>query len=216
MANNVAAADDAATKTNYISRSWVAWAIFLAWGYGIYSAANAGMLTPSADQLPVGVLLALFGPPTLFIILYKTVAPLRAYVATLDAVELTALQSWRVVGAGFLFGWSLNFLPTVFVMPAALGDIAVGIAAPFAAIALARGLPNGRRSAWVIVWTGLIDFLFALIFGVLSREGAPLQFEGEPYSNILSSAPYGMIPNFVVPAFIILHIMAIIKLRQTR
>jgi len=216
MASNIAAADDAATKTNYISRSWVAWAIFLAWGYGIYSAANAGLLTPPPDQLPVGVLLALFGPPTLFIILYKTVAPLRAYVATLDAVELTALQSWRVVGAGFLFGWSLNFLPTVFVMPAALGDIAVGIAAPFAAIALARGLPNGRRSAWVIVWTGLIDFLFALIFGVLSREGAPLRFEGEPYSNILSSVPYGMIPNFVVPAFIILHIMAIIKLRQTR
>lgn len=204
------------TKTNYISRSWVAWAIFLAWGFGIYSAANAGLLTPPPDQPPLGVLLALFGPPTLFIVLYKTVAPLRAYVATLDIAELTALQSWRVIGGSFLFGWSLNFLPTVFVMPAALGDIAVGIAAPFAAIALAKGLPAGKKSAWVIVWTGLIDFLFALIFGVLSREGAPLQFEGEPYANILSSVPYGMIPNFVVPSFIILHILAIIKLREMK
>ena len=216
MASSVAAADDAATKTNYISRSWVAWAIWLAWGYGIYTAANAGMLTPPPEEPPLGVLLALFGPPTLFIILYKTVAPLRAYVATLDAVELTAIQAWRVVGASFLFGWSLNFLPAVFVLPAALGDIAVGIAAPFAAIALAKGLPTGKRKAWIIVWAGLIDFLFALIFGVLSREGAPLQFEGEPFSNILSSVPYGMIPNFVVPSFIILHIIAIIKLREMK
>lgn len=214
MATASIPANDAPTTTNYISKSKVAWAIFLIWGFGIYSVAKSGGLTPPADQPPLGVLLALFGPPFLFIIAYKLFAPLRNYVATLDVAELTALQGWRVVGAGFLFGWSLNLLPTVFVMPAALGDIAVGIAAPFAAIALAKGLPSGKRAAWVIVWTGLIDFLFALIFGVLSREGAPLQFEGEPYSNILSSVPYGMIPNFVVPAFIILHIMAIIRLRQ--
>ena len=216
MATTVAAAGEAATKTNYISKSPLIWAIWAIWGAGIYMLASSGALTPSEGQPPVAVLLNFLGPPILFRIAYKILPPLRAWVSTLDLAELTALQAWRVVGAAFLFGWSLNVLPTVFVMPAGLGDIAVGIAAPFAAIAIAKGLPIAKRRARIIVWAGLIDFAVALPFGVLAREDALLHFAGEPTTNAMSNLPFAMIPNFIVPGFIILHILAIIKLREIK
>ena len=107
MTSDVGASDENCKERNYISRSWVVWIIFLIWGFGIYSLAKDGGLPSPVGQPPWGNLMALFGPPTLFMIAYKTFAPLRAYVRTLDVAELTALQAWRVVGASFLFGWSL-------------------------------------------------------------------------------------------------------------
>ena len=214
MATASLPANDAPTTTNYISKSKLIWLIMLVWGASIYTLASKGALTPAEGKPPLVVLLNFVGPGILFLLAYKLVPSLRSWVATLDLAEVTALQAWRVVGAAFLFGWSLQVLPTIFVLPAGLGDITVGISAPFAAIALARGLPTARKAAWLVVFTGMLDFAVALFFGVLARDGAPLNFAGEPTTNALSQLPFAMIPNFVVPAFIILHIIAIIKLRQ--
>ncbi|HJY61231.1 MAG TPA: hypothetical protein VJ418_33025, partial [Streptosporangiaceae bacterium] len=60
------------------------------------------------------------------------------------ASRLVGPRSFRVAGVVFLFYLALGHLPALFALPAGLGDIATGIAAPLVALRLAQG--PGRRA----------------------------------------------------------------------
>jgi hypothetical protein len=70
----------------------------------------------------------------------------RALTAPGMASRLVLPHSFRVAGVFFLFYMALGHLPALFALPAGLGDIAAGIAAPLVARRLAQG--TGRRAAW--------------------------------------------------------------------
>jgi hypothetical protein len=72
-----------------------------------------------------------------FLVAAQTIPAVRTYVEAQDLALLTALQGWRVIGSIFLVLWAYGQLPAVFALPAGLGDVAVGLVAPFAAIAVA-------------------------------------------------------------------------------
>src|SRR5215217_3098900 len=54
-------------------------------------------------------------------------------------MRLALPHTLRVVGVLFLIVMAQGHLPAVFALPAGLGDIAIGVAAPFVALQLARG-----------------------------------------------------------------------------
>src|SRR6266704_1292623 len=89
-----------------------------------------------------------------------------------------------VAGVVFLLYPALGHLPALFALPAGLGDIAAGIAAPLTARRLAQG--TGRRAAQWFNAFGITDLIVALTLGALT---------GYQLLNVTpSSAPIGELP----------------------
>ena len=65
----------------------------------------------------------------------------------------------------FLVLMAMGRLPAQFALPAGLGDMAMGITAPFMALAVSRGrMSRGRFVAWQVA--GLTDLVVAIAIGV--------------------------------------------------
>lgn len=69
----------------------------------------------------------------------------RALAAPGMASRLELSHVFRIAAVAFLITLALGHLPALFALPAGLGDIVTGIAAPLVARKLARG--TGRRAA---------------------------------------------------------------------
>src|SRR5689334_7211751 len=93
----------------------------------------------------------------------------RALAAPESLSRSVLPHTFRVAGVSFLIVMALGHLSPLFAIPAGLGDMAVGISAPFAARRLARG--TGRRSAVRFHVLGTIDLVTALILGGLTGYG---------------------------------------------
>lgn len=178
--------------------------------------AQAGVFQIEIGGIPVAIVVAITVPVLGFVIAWQISAAVRAFVDAQNLALLTALQGWRVVGAVFLFLWAYGQLPAVFALPAGLGDVAVGLVAPFAAIAVALKAPGWQRAANGVVIAGLADFAVAVVTGIGSIEGNFLSFAGTPSNEVINALPLVLIPGFLVPVFIIGHVMAIIKIRSMR
>ena len=191
----------------------IAAAVLAAWFALIVLLARTGVFVPPPGQPPAPLLVAILTPAALFYALYRVLEPVRAWVHALDLATVTATQSWRVIGATMLMLWGLDELPAVFAAPAGFGDVAVGLFAALVAVQIARRAGNWGRSAYLVILAGMADFVVAVGTGVLSREGWPLAFPGEPVSTLMLEFPMGLIPAFGVPLFIVLHLIAWLKLR---
>jgi hypothetical protein len=110
----------------------------------------------------------------------------------------------RVAGAAFLLYLALGHLPALFALPAGLGDIAAGLAAPLAARRLAQG--TGRRAALWFNAFGLTDLVVALTLGALTGFGL---LNVTPSSAPITELPLALIPTATVPLFLALHITAV-------
>src|SRR5216683_2065956 len=108
-----------------------------------------GVFQTAPSQPPLALLVAVVGPPLLFALAYRVSRGFRAFVLGLDLRWLTAVQSWRVIGIMFLALYAFGLLPGLFAWPAGVGDVAVGVAAPFVLLAMVRGAPAWRR---YVVW----------------------------------------------------------------
>ena len=105
----------------------------------------------------LGLLLALRRIPV--------VARALAAPGTVSRLELP--HSFRVAeGTAFVAIMALGHLPALFALPAGLGDIAAGIAAPLVALRLAQG--TGRRAALWFTAFGMTDLVNALTLGALT------------------------------------------------
>jgi hypothetical protein len=114
------------------------------------------------------------------------------------------LQIWRVGGLFFLVEWARGHLPGGFALPAGVGDILVGLSAPLVVARLARG--QGERAfAW---WNalGLLDLVVAVSAGVLHASGPLGVLTGELPSDLVARYPLSVVPTFLVPLAIILHL----------
>jgi hypothetical protein len=84
--------------------------------------------------------------------------------------RLTRPHQVRVMGVIWLLALALGELPAAFALPAGIGDIAIGLAAPW----VARGLRDGngtRRAFWFNV-AGIADFVVAFAIGFLAVRAA--------------------------------------------
>jgi len=135
----------------------------------------------------------------------------------LDAVPqawLVGIQGYRALGTIFLVLYATGKLPGVFAWTAGLGDVLVGVLAPVVALAYARGpRENGDLvAAWNIF--GLIDLLVAVAMGLLTSP-SPLQMFAFVHPNELISAfPLVLVPTYLVPASVLLHLASLAKLHR--
>jgi len=107
-------------------------------------------------------------------------------------------------GAVFLAIMALGHLPALFALPAGLGDIAAGIAAPLVARRLAQG--TGRRAALWFNAFGMTDLVVALTLGALT--GFQL-INVTPSGAPISELPLALIPTAAVPLLFALHITSV-------
>ena len=163
---------------------------------------------------PLRTVTATLAPPLLFVVAHATLSGVRAWVASLDLVLVTATQTWRVIGLTFVMVWGLGGLPGAFAAPAGFGDVAVGLLATWVTIAVARRSPGWKTGSYALIAVGILDFVTAISTALLSEPGRILSFAGAPSGAAMQAYPLVLFPAYIVPAFFILHIIAWIKLRQ--
>jgi len=115
------------------------------WLFIVLWAGATGVFESAPSKPPLPLLVAVTGPPLAFAVFYRASARFRGFIFGIDLRLLTALQAWRVLGGMFPVLYSFGLLPGLFAWPAGVGDVAVGVVAPFALLAMVRGAPTWRR-----------------------------------------------------------------------
>jgi hypothetical protein len=151
--------------------------------------------------LPVAVV----GFLGLLLALRRTPVVARALTAPGTVNRLEIPHAFRVVeGAAFLLMMALGHLPALFALPAGLGDIAAGIAAPLVAFRLAQG--TGRHAALWFNAFGMTDLISALTLGALTAYHL---INVTPSGAPISELPLALIPTAAVPLLFALHITSV-------
>ena len=136
---------------------------------------------------------------------------------SLDIRTLTMFQHWRVIGFVFLPLYGFGVLPGFFAWPAGLGDVAIGLAAVFVIARIDRD-PDYRTSAGLVRFhlLGLFDFAVAIATSGLAAGAYPVLIANGVTSSAMDVWPLNIFPSFLVPAFIIVHLIVLLKVRHLR
>jgi hypothetical protein len=105
-------------------------------------------------------------------------------------------------------------LPASFALPAGIGDVLVGLAAPFVAVLAASGMSTARRTVigWCVV--GIADLVVAVTMGVLNAPGKFGLLAGDVTTAPMLELPLSLIPTFFVPLSILLHLIVLRRSRE--
>jgi hypothetical protein len=174
--------------------------------------AGAFVGPPGTPPLPIAIGVA--APLLLFFALLRLSQSFREFVLSLDLKVIAGIQAWRWAGLGFLSLYAHNVLPAVFALPAGLGDMAIGGAAPWIILKLLRQ-PRFAASGTFIRWNilGILDLIVAVSIGAMSAFVAT-GATGEISTAPMASLPLLLIPAFLVPLFLMLHTAALMQSRQ--
>ena len=190
-------------------------AIGILWFAGVVAAHYAGLLRAGSGNLPVPVGVAVAVPIVIFFASYWAVPRFRAAVLEVDLRLVTSFQAWRVAGFVFLPLLVFGHLPGLFAWPAGLGDVAVGLAAPWVVWRVVKdGTYATTRGFAAFHWLGLLDVVSAL--GTFTVASGIIPGLTNPTSVVMEEMPLSLIPGFLVPAFVILHSVALLKARALR
>ncbi len=178
----------------------------------LLGAEGAFIRPPQAPPFPI--LLGFAVPLVVFAFAYLGSRAFRALVLGADLRFLTATQAWRAGGLGFLALYAQGVLPGLFAWPAGLGDIAIGITAPWVALALVRR-PSFVGSPKFVAWNlfGILDLIVAVSSGTLS-SGFIAGLTGNVTTAPMAQMPLVLIPAFFVPLFIMFHVAALLQARR--
>ena len=168
--------------------------------------AGAGVYRQDPGEIVPWFVVAVGG--TLIALLLATRIPVISRILSDPGTpaRLALPHSLRVVGVSFLIVMALGHLPAAFAMSAGLGDIAIGVAAPFVALQLARG--TGRAGAALFNVLGMLDLLVAGTLGFLLFR----LIEVTPSTAPLFVLPLALIPTVAVPLALTLHIVSLRRL----
>lgn len=188
--------------------------VLLLWSAGVFILAAQNVFDAPAGQPPLNILLSLIIPLATFAITYSISPRFKHYVLSIDMRHLILLHSWRMLGFGFVFLYFYDVLPALFAFPAGVGDAMAATFAVFLAIVMYQNKDIPKK--WIYRWNtfGLLDFIIAVSLGIMSRTGNIGQIEGHVASDAMGVLPLVMIPTFIVPFYIITHIIIYLQLRK--
>jgi hypothetical protein len=196
---------------------WIALAsggVLAIWLVAAITVARRGLLEQPPGKTgppPIGINLALV---LLALFFFLAISPsLRALLSRQST--LIRLHLWRFEGILFLILMVQGQLPALFALPAGIGDVLVAASAPW--VARSADTPQGRRRA--ILWNclGLTDLIVAIVLGVTTNPGAAHLFDTVPTSEAMTQFPMALIPTFLVPLAITLHVISLWQLfRESR
>src|SRR5262249_32888830 len=170
---------------------------------------RTGPFPPPVPLLPLAIWLpVIIGVPLL--LLSKRVGQV---LDAMPATWLVALQLYRVFGSWALVAALRGVLAGLLGWPAGIGGTLTGLFALPAAIAVANGTAQGRRTA--IIWNifGLADFAVAITMGAITSPG-PLRLivPNVPSIGAAGAYPDVLTPAFVVPCGVLLHALSLRQL----
>jgi hypothetical protein len=178
----------------------------------LLGAAGAFVGPPGTPPLPIAIGIA--APLVLFLASLRLSQSFRQFVLSLDLRLIAGMQAWRWAGLGFLSLYAHKVLPAVFAFPAGLGDMAIGVTAPWIILALIRQ-PGFAASGAFIRWNilGILDLIIAVSIGTVSASFATGAL-GEISTAPMATLPLLLTPAFLVPLFLMLHTAALMQSRQ--
>lgn len=184
------------------------------WLLLVASLGAAGIFVGAPGQPPLPMAIGVAAPLVLFFAWLRLSQSFRDFVLSLDLRLVAAMQGWRWAGMGFLSLYAHKVLPAVFALPAGLGDMAIGVTAPWIVLSLVRQPGFAARGAF-IRWNllGILDLVIAISIGALSAffaTGAPGEISAAPMATL----PLLLIPAFLVPLFLMLHATALMQSRR--
>jgi len=184
------------------------------WLLLVLSLGAAGAFVARPGTPPIAIAIGVGAPLIAFFAWLRLSPAFRDFVLSLDLRFIAGIQAWRWAGLGFLSLYAYNILPGIFALPAGLGDMAIGVTAPWIILALVRQ-PGFAAGAAFRRWNvlGIVDLVVAVSLGTLSSTlstGAP----GEISTAPMATLPLLLIPAFLVPLFLMLHAAALLQSRQ--
>lgn len=184
------------------------------WFLLVVALGAAGAFITRAGTPPLPIAIGVAAPLLLFFAALRLSPSFREFVLSLDLRLVAGMQAWRWAGLGFLSLYAYGVLPAVFALPAGLGDMAIGVTAPWIILGLVHR-PDFPASAAFIRWNvlGILDLAVALTLGTVVAAlstGAP----GEISTAPMATLPLLIIPVFLVPLFLVLHITALMQSRR--
>jgi len=190
---------------------WTGSGLLIGWFFAALLPSWLGLFRGMSTRIPTiefGLLLPILGG----VIFYRRSALLRQITAAAPQSLLVGIQIYRVLGVIFLVLLAAGSLPRGFALPAGTGDVAVGLLAPAVAVAFARGMRGSRGlvRAWNVL--GLADLLVAVTTGFLSSPSALQSFAFDKPNTLVTAFPLVMIPVFLVPLAVLLHLASLSKL----
>lgn len=187
--------------------SLVAW-LLAAIGLGL-----GGVYVASPGAVPT-IEVGIFLPILLGIGMYLAIPAVRELVDRLPQAWLIGLQLYRAGGAIFIVLWSLGMLPGLFAWPAGLGDVLVGISAPMVALAYWRLREQAHAAVWAWNLLGLLDLATSLTLGFLTTPSRFQLFALDAPNLLVTQFPLVIIPTFIVPLSILLHLASLSRLSR--
>ncbi len=117
------------------------------------------------------------------------------------------IPSHSFVGVYFLLLYRQGELPYAFAVPGGWGDIIVALLASFLILS---GAAAGRRRLAYLLWNvlGLVDILFVVATATRLAFADPLSMAA------LLRFPLSLVPTFVVPLVIAIHVVLFVRLKK--
>ena len=173
-----------------------------------------GAFIGSAGSPPLPIFFGLAIPLVVFLASYFGWGAFRAFVLGADLRLVAAIQGWRWAGLGFLSLYAHGILPGLFALPAGLGDMAIGVTAPWIVLGLIRD-PSFVTSRRFVTWNvlGIMDLVNAVSLATISSGFLP-GITGNVTTSAMGQLPLVLIPAYLVPLFIMLHFTALAQARR--
>ncbi len=184
---------------------WLALVLFLA---------GHGALGGRPGNPPLAILLSAVTPVIVFLAAFRLSKAFRDFVLSFDLRLAAGIEAWRFAGLGFIALYANNVLPGVFAWPAGVGDMIVGMTAPWVMLALIRR-PEFVAGKWFLLWNlfGMLDLITAIGSGGLGTmmvHGTPGEITMAPMARL----PLALIPAYFVPILFMLHLVALFQRKQ--
>jgi hypothetical protein len=197
-------------------RSRTFWSIsmlLLAWFLAALVLSGSGFYQGAPSRIPT-IPFGLLIPIAAGVVLFLRWPLLRRIIESVPQSWIVSVQVYRVEGLIFLTLYAGGWLPGAFAWPAGVGDVIVGLLAPVVGVAYMRGVRGSTGLLWAWNLLGIADLVVAVTTGFLTSP-SPLQLLALDRPNeLISSFPLAMIPVFLVPLSLLLHLASLQKLSQ--
>lgn len=161
--------------------------------------------------VPIPIIIAFITPIIVFLAAFRWSRSFHDFVMVADLRLMAGIQAWRFAGLGFVALYAQGALPGFFAWPAGLGDIAIGVTAPWVILGLIQR-PDFKNSRLFVIWNlfGMVDLLVAIATGALSSGVAPA-ITGVVTTAPMTQLPLLLIPAYLVPLFLMLHLATLFQ-----
>jgi hypothetical protein len=185
------------------------------WFVLVFSLGAREAFVAPRETPPMALLIAVTAPIIVFACGLWFAHSVREFVLAADLRFMTAIQAWRIGGFSFLVLYTYGILPGYFAWPAAVGDMAIGVTAPWIVAALMRERSFAASNSFV-TWNvfGILDLAVAVGMGAFGLRFFADDVVGPGATTAMAYLPLVLVPAFFVPAFIILHLAALSQARR--